>query len=64
MELARSSLVAASAPAAYWDFAVEHAVDVINRTSTPPGSSQTSYSTLTPNPNPNPNSNPNPNPNP
>eukprot|EP00965_Chrysotila_dentata_P104152 3439380-Pleurochrysis_carterae.AAC.2 len=47
MELSRSSLVAASAPITYWDFAVEHAVDVLNRTSTPPGSSQTSFELVT-----------------
>eukprot|EP00965_Chrysotila_dentata_P050965 1690217-Pleurochrysis_carterae.AAC.1 len=47
MELARSSLVAASAPASYWQFAVKHAVDVLNRTSTPPKSSQTSFELVT-----------------
>eukprot|EP00965_Chrysotila_dentata_P032399 1080174-Pleurochrysis_carterae.AAC.1 len=34
MELARSSLVAASAPIYYWDFAMQHAVDILNRTPT------------------------------
>eukprot|EP00965_Chrysotila_dentata_P153741 5082338-Pleurochrysis_carterae.AAC.1 len=43
MELARASLVAASAPTGYWDHAVAHAVDILNRTSCPPGSLQTSY---------------------
>eukprot|EP00965_Chrysotila_dentata_P018914 630373-Pleurochrysis_carterae.AAC.1 len=47
MELARASLVAASAPISYWDFAVLHAVDVLNRTSTPPGGTQTSYELVT-----------------
>eukprot|EP00965_Chrysotila_dentata_P057914 1919888-Pleurochrysis_carterae.AAC.1 len=43
MELARASLVAASAPTGYWDHAVAHAVDILNRTSCPPGGQQTSY---------------------
>eukprot|EP00965_Chrysotila_dentata_P082493 2723271-Pleurochrysis_carterae.AAC.2 len=47
MELGRSSLVAASAPVAYWDFAVLHAVDVLNRTTTPPSPSQTSFELVT-----------------
>eukprot|EP00965_Chrysotila_dentata_P010652 346558-Pleurochrysis_carterae.AAC.1 len=47
MELARSSLVAASAPTSYWDFAVQHAVDVLNHTSTPPDASQTSFELVT-----------------
>eukprot|EP00965_Chrysotila_dentata_P042869 1423431-Pleurochrysis_carterae.AAC.2 len=38
MELPRSNLTAASAPASFWDYAVEHAVDIVNRTSGPPGS--------------------------
>eukprot|EP00965_Chrysotila_dentata_P244433 6205971-Pleurochrysis_carterae.AAC.1 len=32
MELARSKLTAASAPTTLWDYAIEHAVDVLNRT--------------------------------
>eukprot|EP00965_Chrysotila_dentata_P175599 5796922-Pleurochrysis_carterae.AAC.2 len=47
MELARSSLVAASAPIAFWDFAVMHAVDVLNCTTTPPNTAQTSYELVT-----------------
>eukprot|EP00965_Chrysotila_dentata_P045716 1518527-Pleurochrysis_carterae.AAC.1 len=41
MELARSNLVAGSVPTYFWDYAVQHAVDVLNRTSTPPGGTQT-----------------------
>eukprot|EP00965_Chrysotila_dentata_P211058 6186263-Pleurochrysis_carterae.AAC.2 len=47
MELDRSSLVDASAPVAYWDFAVLHAVDVLIRTTTPPNTSQTSFELVT-----------------
>eukprot|EP00965_Chrysotila_dentata_P059997 1989998-Pleurochrysis_carterae.AAC.1 len=47
MELARSNLVAASAPVYYWDFAVQHAVDILNRTSTPPGGCQPSFEIVT-----------------
>eukprot|EP00965_Chrysotila_dentata_P168881 5576620-Pleurochrysis_carterae.AAC.1 len=47
MELARSNLVAASAPTYFWDFAVLHAVDILNRTSTPPGGDISSYEMVT-----------------
>eukprot|EP00965_Chrysotila_dentata_P103955 3432685-Pleurochrysis_carterae.AAC.1 len=47
MELARSSLVAASAPITFWDFAVLHAVDVLNRTTTPPNVNQSSFEIVT-----------------
>eukprot|EP00965_Chrysotila_dentata_P105649 3489587-Pleurochrysis_carterae.AAC.2 len=47
MELARSNLVAASAPTCFWDFAVLHAVDILNRTSTPPGGDKSSYEMVT-----------------
>eukprot|EP00965_Chrysotila_dentata_P195847 6177222-Pleurochrysis_carterae.AAC.1 len=43
MELQRSNLVADSAPTSFWGHAVLHAVDVLNRTSTPPGGKKTSY---------------------
>eukprot|EP00965_Chrysotila_dentata_P182202 6016727-Pleurochrysis_carterae.AAC.1 len=36
MELTRSSLVASGAPMSFWDYAVTHAVDILNRTSGPP----------------------------
>eukprot|EP00965_Chrysotila_dentata_P007176 233335-Pleurochrysis_carterae.AAC.1 len=48
MELARSNITAAAAPVSLWDYAVEHAVDVLNRTSRPPCSRLTSsYEVLT-----------------
>eukprot|EP00965_Chrysotila_dentata_P252883 6210929-Pleurochrysis_carterae.AAC.1 len=47
MDLARSALVSASAPIGYWDHAALHAVDVLNRTSTPPGSNTSSYEWVT-----------------
>eukprot|EP00965_Chrysotila_dentata_P178299 5889015-Pleurochrysis_carterae.AAC.1 len=47
MELARSSLVAAFAPTGYWDYAVHHAVDILNRTSTPPGGDKFSFELVT-----------------
>eukprot|EP00965_Chrysotila_dentata_P170880 5640122-Pleurochrysis_carterae.AAC.1 len=48
MELARSNITAANAPSSFWDYAVEHAVDVLNRTCGPPGQTSTSsYEVLT-----------------
>eukprot|EP00965_Chrysotila_dentata_P143179 4730563-Pleurochrysis_carterae.AAC.1 len=47
MELTRSTLVAASSPIGYWDHAALHAVDVLNRTSTPPGGDVSSYELVT-----------------
>eukprot|EP00965_Chrysotila_dentata_P045674 1517596-Pleurochrysis_carterae.AAC.1 len=48
MELARSNLTAAASPTSFWDYAVEHAVDVLNRTSGPPGPRPiSSYESLT-----------------
>eukprot|EP00965_Chrysotila_dentata_P187932 6172428-Pleurochrysis_carterae.AAC.5 len=36
MELTRSSLVTSGSPIAFWDYAVTHVVNVLNRTSVPP----------------------------
>eukprot|EP00965_Chrysotila_dentata_P012572 414141-Pleurochrysis_carterae.AAC.1 len=48
MELARSNLAAAAAPTSLWDYAVEHAVDILNRISGPPGHQPlSSYESLT-----------------
>eukprot|EP00965_Chrysotila_dentata_P230441 6197782-Pleurochrysis_carterae.AAC.1 len=47
MELARSNLIAGSVPTYFWDYVVQHAVDVLNRTSTPPGGTQTSFELVT-----------------
>ena len=43
MELVRSSMLASGCPLGFWDFAVDHAVDVLNRTTGPPGSELSSY---------------------
>eukprot|EP00965_Chrysotila_dentata_P009896 322813-Pleurochrysis_carterae.AAC.1 len=47
MELTRSSLVASGSPIAFWDYAVSHAVDILNRTSGPPNTNASSYELLT-----------------
>eukprot|EP00965_Chrysotila_dentata_P214090 6188013-Pleurochrysis_carterae.AAC.1 len=47
MELARSNLTAVAIPASFWDYAAEHAVDVLNRTSGPPGAQCSFYQLLT-----------------
>jgi transposase InsO family protein len=41
MEHVRSDLVASNAPIGFWTHAAEHAVDVLNRTTGPPGSNVT-----------------------
>ena len=45
--LVRSQLVASHCPVSFWDYAVTHAVDVLNRTSGPPGDDSTSYALVT-----------------
>eukprot|EP00965_Chrysotila_dentata_P151075 4993208-Pleurochrysis_carterae.AAC.1 len=47
MELARVSMVSCNAPPAFWDYAVSHAVDILNRTTGPPNASSSSYELLT-----------------
>eukprot|EP00965_Chrysotila_dentata_P035256 1172503-Pleurochrysis_carterae.AAC.1 len=47
MELTRFSLVASSSPIAFWDFAVTHAVDILNRTSGPPNTNASLFEMLT-----------------
>eukprot|EP00965_Chrysotila_dentata_P045699 1518123-Pleurochrysis_carterae.AAC.1 len=47
MELTRSSLVASGSPIAFWDYAVSHSVDILNRTSGPPNTNASSYELLT-----------------
>eukprot|EP00965_Chrysotila_dentata_P180974 5973725-Pleurochrysis_carterae.AAC.1 len=47
MELTRSALVASGSPIAFWDHAVTHAVDILNRTSGPPNTNASSYELLT-----------------
>eukprot|EP00965_Chrysotila_dentata_P024353 806535-Pleurochrysis_carterae.AAC.2 len=40
-------MVSSAAPNAFWDYAVHHAVDILNRTTEPPNSSFSSYELLT-----------------
>jgi transposase InsO family protein len=47
MELARANLHASGAPNSFWDYAVEHAVDILNRTTGPPLSKLSAYEILT-----------------
>eukprot|EP00965_Chrysotila_dentata_P025934 860369-Pleurochrysis_carterae.AAC.3 len=47
MELTRSSLASSGAPIAFWDYAVTHAVDILNRTSGPLNTNASSYELLT-----------------
>jgi len=47
MEHVRSDLVASNAPIGFWTHAAEHAVDILNRTTGPPGSNVTAYESLT-----------------
>ena len=43
VELARALLTQANAPIGFWDFAFEHAADILNRTHGPPESKKSSY---------------------
>ena len=45
--LVRSQLEWSNAPISFWDYAVAHAVDVLNRTSGPPGSKQSAFELVT-----------------
>eukprot|EP00965_Chrysotila_dentata_P233949 6199888-Pleurochrysis_carterae.AAC.1 len=47
MELARVAMVSSGAPPAFWDYAVSHAVDILNRTTGPPNAAFSSYELLT-----------------
>jgi len=47
MELTRATIHASGAPIGFWDYAVDHAVDILNRTTCPPESTQTSYELVT-----------------
>eukprot|EP00965_Chrysotila_dentata_P166270 5489172-Pleurochrysis_carterae.AAC.5 len=44
---ARSALVSSSAPTSFWNHAIDDAVDILNRTTGPPGSPASSYELLT-----------------
>eukprot|EP00965_Chrysotila_dentata_P240963 6204013-Pleurochrysis_carterae.AAC.3 len=47
MDLTRAVMAASAAPHTFWDYAIMHAVDILNRTTGPPNSSQSSYELLT-----------------
>ena len=47
VEHARASMVASGAPVGFWDFAINHAVDVLNRSTGPPVGDVSSYESLT-----------------
>eukprot|EP00965_Chrysotila_dentata_P183468 6058552-Pleurochrysis_carterae.AAC.1 len=46
MELTRATLVASGSPIGFWDHAVLHAVDILNRTTGPPNTNASSYELL------------------
>ena len=46
MENTRSHMVASGAPIGFWPYAIEHAVDIINRATGPPGSKLSAFETL------------------
>lgn len=43
MENARAHLIASGAPISFWPYAVEHAVDILNRSTCPPDSDRSSF---------------------
>ena len=47
MEHVRSDLAASHSPIGYWDYALEHAADILNRTTSPPDSDVSCYEALT-----------------
>ena len=47
MEHVRSDIAASHCPISYWDYALEHAADILNRTTSPPGGSVSCYEALT-----------------
>ena len=47
MEGVRADLVASNAPMGFWDNAMQHTVDILNRTTTPPDSSVSCYEAFT-----------------
>ena len=46
MEPARVNLVASNLPVAFWAYAAQHTVDVLNRTTGPPDSDLTSFEVM------------------
>ena len=47
MEATRLALTSADAPLGFWPWAVDHAVDILSRTTGPPNSSLSAYELLT-----------------
>ena len=47
MEQVRSNLVASNSPISFWNFAADHAVDVLNRTTGAPGQDASSFELMT-----------------
>ena len=47
LENVRANMAASHAPLGFWPYLVEHAVDCLNRTTGPPGSSKTAFEMLT-----------------
>ena len=47
MEVVRASLLSGNAPVSFWPEAVEHAIDILNRTTGPPNDSVSSYERVT-----------------
>ena len=47
MEQTRAHLVASALPVSFWPHIVQHAVDVLNRTTGPPDSTETSFQSMT-----------------
>ena len=47
MEGVRADLVASNAPIGFWDNAIQHTVDILNRTTTPPDSDVSCYEAFT-----------------
>ena len=47
MELARVNILASNMPTTFWAYAIQHGVDILNRTTGPPKSDLTSYEMFT-----------------
>eukprot|EP00965_Chrysotila_dentata_P202095 6180934-Pleurochrysis_carterae.AAC.1 len=47
MDLTQATMTAVGAPSAFWEHAIIHATDILNRTSGPPKTAASSYELLT-----------------
>ena len=47
MEMVRAALVSSNAPIGFWNYAAEHAADILNRTTGPPESTKSSFELAT-----------------